>query len=135
MRNVTLALLKKKGACQEGITWFTQHFPHGETIEDVLNATLEDKVDPLAWIYFFWGVIHLFGEHKDENGKEMCANEDLRQKAFAYMKVPLSHPNVGVVPYLGKYCALAGQGKKVIEFLKTLGWFDEIKDATDKPHK
>ena len=57
---ITNEILKEKGACSEGVEWFSLKFPTGEEYQNVLNALAEDDKDTWA----IW-LLHSMGKTTD----------------------------------------------------------------------
>ena len=62
---ITKELLIKKGACNEGSTWFEEHYPNGVTI--TAKAILECKDCPKEFIWWFYNNVS-----KDDRLLTLC---------------------------------------------------------------
>ena len=49
---ITEELLKEKGACQEGIQWFEEHFPDGCELDDETINSIKDCPPDFAWWFY-----------------------------------------------------------------------------------
>lgn len=65
---VTVDLLKKHEACEDGVDWFNEHFPNGGTVDRIIKEIIKNDIEvPYNFVWWFYNHIQ-----QDERLYKFC---------------------------------------------------------------